>query len=497
MPTQFNNIAFAYDQARDMLDIRNIVVGHHPTLIGPTTSINGVFLGPFWYYLNIVPFVIGSGNPIFLVYWLIILFQLAGLILFISFKKNKPLLALLISSFFMMSPAIFNISRVSWSANPMPIFIVLYFLVLFSNLEKPTSFKMFLEGIIIGFALQIEAAFGILLLPFALLLFLIEKIHAKYFLLVLGFSITLIPQVLFEFKHNFLMTRVFVNEVTGKTNILGEKLTLIQSSISHLNSYLNSSHDIFEIPVHLNNFFLAAIIIFLIIRVFTKKINKLNKQYFLISLSFIFYSFASFLIFHHELKSWYLLGLTFPYLLIIAIFFDEILHSKNKTVVIITSFFITTLFISALIRQISYIPKGSVERSNDENNLKNEMEIVDWVYQKASGEGFKLFSYFPSVYDFPYQYLFWWYGTSKYGYQPNTISYLDNVPEYIPNNNFYLTQKKALPENYKTFLIIQQDKERPKRRLTWIDNFENLCLKEIKKFSWHTEVWIKVDCKKL
>jgi len=51
-----SNFAFTIDQARDILFIRQIA-NFHPVLVGPTTSINGVFLGPFWYYFNLPAFI--------------------------------------------------------------------------------------------------------------------------------------------------------------------------------------------------------------------------------------------------------------------------------------------------------------------------------------------------------------------------------------------------------------------------------------------------------
>ncbi len=70
------NFPFTTDQARDMLDLRQLVVGLNPVLVGPTTSINGVFLGPSYYYFNVIPFFIGQGDPAFLVYWNIFLYTL-------------------------------------------------------------------------------------------------------------------------------------------------------------------------------------------------------------------------------------------------------------------------------------------------------------------------------------------------------------------------------------------------------------------------------------
>ena len=47
------NSPFTYDQARDMLDLRVIAGFHSIQVPGPTTSITGLNLGPFYYYFNL------------------------------------------------------------------------------------------------------------------------------------------------------------------------------------------------------------------------------------------------------------------------------------------------------------------------------------------------------------------------------------------------------------------------------------------------------------
>src|SRR3990167_11030678 len=86
------DFAFTIDQARDMLEIRKLVVGHELVFIGPITSLNGVFLGPFWYYFNLLPFIVGGGNPSSLVIWQIVVFHLTALVFFLYFaRKDYPL----------------------------------------------------------------------------------------------------------------------------------------------------------------------------------------------------------------------------------------------------------------------------------------------------------------------------------------------------------------------------------------------------------------------
>jgi len=57
-------LGFYYDQGRDALVIWDLIHNGKFFLIGPTTGIEGVFRGPFYYYL-ITPFYwLGNGNPV-------------------------------------------------------------------------------------------------------------------------------------------------------------------------------------------------------------------------------------------------------------------------------------------------------------------------------------------------------------------------------------------------------------------------------------------------
>src|SRR5260370_9955451 len=58
-----NNFFFTMDNARDMVDVREMVVLKKPRLVGPTSAIEGVYDGPLWYYLLAVPFILSGGDP--------------------------------------------------------------------------------------------------------------------------------------------------------------------------------------------------------------------------------------------------------------------------------------------------------------------------------------------------------------------------------------------------------------------------------------------------
>lgn len=98
--TKDYNTPFTYDQARDMLDIRALGEFKDLAVLGPTTSINGLRLGPFYYYFNLPAYWLGGGDPQVLVYWNILLFLVSGGFIFWYFRKRNIILGFLVGSLF-------------------------------------------------------------------------------------------------------------------------------------------------------------------------------------------------------------------------------------------------------------------------------------------------------------------------------------------------------------------------------------------------------------
>lgn len=492
-----NNFPFTMDQGRDMLDIRSIAVGKHLTLIGPTTSINGVYLGPFYYYFNLLPFLLSKGDPAAILYWQIIWFQLSIGTLWLVIKRHSPLLALLTGGVLLLAPTFFNQNRYAWTANAAPIFVAFFFSSLLWLLDKKTSPRAFLTGLVAGMVFQIEAAFGILLAPFAILFLIYRKSNFRISLfLFLSFITTLIPQVFFELRHNFVMTHTFLNEVTGKSSILGDRLPFLSALFSHYLDFTNITHGFFKLPDSFSQYIFLAALILLFIK--SKRDKPTNDQsvFFILPTAFILFAYFFYSFYLYPIKGWYLNGLYIPYAIIFALFLKDLLESATKWISSLCLILVIALLFINLAPEVNQIPRNSDIRSGDRSNIRNELEAVDWVYQKAAGQGFKVFSYIPSVYDYPYQYLFWWYGKAKYGYHPTVISYLENVPEYIKNNTAFFTNAKPLSTNYSTFLIMEKDYDMPIRQYAWLGNFTNLCKIQSHIFPWETEVQMLQQCQK-
>ncbi len=495
LPILNGNFPFTMDQGRDMLDLRNIIVGHHLTLIGPTTSINGVFLGPFWYYFNLLPFLIGRGDPTYLVYWNLFWYQAIALVSFALLARKNLIFGLITTSLFLMTPVFFYSSRFSWSANPMPFFSLIFFTTLII-LDRKDRFKYILVGLICGLSLQIEAALGVLFFPFTLLWLILSRTNLRLIALTsLGFLITLLPQIFFELRHSFLMTQTLINEFSGRTSILGPSLNLMDTFNLHLKNYLGLVDNLIILPGQLAAAAIPLSIIYLGWKLTRRQLSPIIQSAFLSSLLFLVFSFTAYLFYHYPLKGWFLLGLHLPYLFILTAALTELFNSKLWLAKIIVILLIGASFRSTFLSQSRLIPTHQNDRSSDPSNFRNQLEVVDLVYLSAKGQPFKVYNYIPSVYDFPYQYLFWWYGTNKYHYQPDTITYLDNVPEYINNNSQFWTRKRLITStDYPTFLIYQLDNDHPDRLNAWLNNFEKLCLKEATTLEYSTIIQLKTAC---
>lgn len=491
-----NNLPFTTDQGRDMIDIRSIAVGHKPRLIGPTTSINGVYLGPFWYYFNLPPFVVSGGDPASLLVWQIIWYQLAGFLAYLLFTKVNPTLGFFTAVFFLIMPLGFNTSRYSWNANAMPIFSALFLLALNWLTQKQTLRRSFLVGLIAGLSFQVEAAFGIIFFPFSFLFLLVTRKSFKVHLYhLLGFFLTLLPQGVFEIRHQFPLTKVFLTELSGKSTMLGEKLVWEARVTDRLDAVMRLIQQTSHLPVSYLYPVFGVVCFIGIVLAIKGYLTKPNQQFILLNFSFIIFALIFYLLFPQALKSWYLLGLSVPLVFFYSSSLAALFSLHDKLITIAIVLLVSASFFYTYTAQAEYLSKAQQMGKANKSSLMNSLAAVDWVYQNADGTGFKVYSYLPSIYDYPYQYLFWWYGEKKYNYRANDVAYLPNQPEYIENMRVYFTDTKPLPDSEPTFLIIEREESNPAFQTAWLGNFSKPCQADRVIFDYGVEIRKLEKCK--
>jgi len=200
-------MTFLGDEGRDALVVKRIIVDHKLTLLGPTASVGGFFLGPLYYYL-MVPFLwIFRLNPV----GPAVMVALFGILtVWLVYRVGKEFfnssVGLLSAGLYAISPLVISYSRSSWNPNLMPLASLSIIWVAFRAVKKKEWWRFLILGFLFGLAIQLHylATFLMAVVAIYLLKLLPQNFYLKAFLLAfLGFIIGWSPFILFEIRHNF------------------------------------------------------------------------------------------------------------------------------------------------------------------------------------------------------------------------------------------------------------------------------------------------------
>jgi hypothetical protein len=404
-----------------MLALWNIVHTHKLLLIGFTTGLPGVFYGPWWYYLLLLPYILSFGNP----QGVALTMAIVGIVtIFFGFFLGKKIggyfLGISLASLIAVSPAMLSLSSQIWNPFISPIFIVASLLVLHKiySEEKPKIGYYFILGFLVALIIDLEIVFGLLLaigLVLALLVIKNKKIQLRSIMsFLIGAAVIFSPRIIFEIRHQFLMTTAFVKFLTVSDSSQGSNL--IETFVNRLSMLFNQ----FNSTVALDNKFLGIIIIlFMLIAIvlFYRKTSEINKKFINTSLIVLLTFLVGLTFFHHDVWPHYLVGLPVFYLLLFCLAVSLIVQKTKNYIV--PSLIVVILFL------INFNPVSIINNLNkpmwvgDASVYRNQLAVIDYVYQQSAGKDFKYVVYTPPVYDYPYQYLFKWYGPNKYHYAPS------------------------------------------------------------------------------
>jgi 4-amino-4-deoxy-L-arabinose transferase-like glycosyltransferase len=137
-------MTFLGDEGRDVLVAYNILHGKL-TLLGPTSSVGGFFLGPIYYYFMAPFLLLFNFDPVGPAVGVAIIGVLTVLLLFFVCKYFfNTRIALVASLLYAVSPLVVAYSRSSWNPNPLPFFSLLTLFALFfavKNNSKSRSYR--------------------------------------------------------------------------------------------------------------------------------------------------------------------------------------------------------------------------------------------------------------------------------------------------------------------------------------------------------------------
>jgi len=210
-------VGYTYDQGRDFIAGAHIILFHKIPFIGPTTGINGLFHGSWWYYILAIPYLIFRGAPIGF-YWFNFFIQFSSLVFFMLFLKKElgSLTSLIFGLLITLAPYfIFMSLFVGNNVMVLPSLLILLIcnFYLFES-KKISPFLFFITGLSLVLVGEFELSFGIFLIPLYFLAILIFRplrkavFQKKGLFFLLGIIVGFAPRILFELKNSFTQTKV-------------------------------------------------------------------------------------------------------------------------------------------------------------------------------------------------------------------------------------------------------------------------------------------------
>jgi len=415
------DFAYTYDVGRDLLVVRDLVINHKLTLLGPTTGIAGVFYGPWWYYFLAIPFFIFQGNPIGIAFFM----GLVGIsVVFLGFVlarliwgSDNQIWPLILASLFAFSSSHAAMSTQIWSPNLAPFFIMLWFLVFLGFLKKK-RLSVFWLGLFSALILESEVAFGIFFILaeiFALIVCFRKEISfKKSFFFFLGLLVIFSPRILFEMRHNFLVTKNALNFLREKGLAISGGGDLLGRTQERLIAFISVWHD----TLARGNSFLGLILLilgiasFLFLKKYSSKTEKriVNFLVLLISGLYLLFSFYG-----GDFWWYYLIGLPTIYILLFVFLLHRLYQVIPKKI-----FWLGLIFYLVFLAQPAkiFITLRQPDWEGDAAIYRNVKFAVEEVFKDTDGEPFDYLVYTPPLIPYTYQYLFTWLSEKKYHNPP-------------------------------------------------------------------------------
>ncbi|MBI2018478.1 hypothetical protein HYS96_02110 [Candidatus Daviesbacteria bacterium] len=456
------------DNARDLIDVREMIVLKKLRLIGPSTAIEGFFNGPAWYYLLAIPFVLSQGDPYSTIILQIIFWVIGGYFLLKIVSKWSMFLVVPIGFLWIASDYINLATSYVFNPNPITLLTPLFIYLLYKYTETNKLIFAALTFLLGGLFFNFEMNFGIFIPVIIFFSILLSK--KAYFLKGLNFwigasfyVICLMPQIIFNFKHNLLISNAVINHLQRESK-----------SVDFPNRFQSTTSIFYNIfiPTILNRKLLAFAILIFSMPVLLKFIRQGHKDpIVIISLCYIFIPFTFYLFLPVTVSPWHLGGIMSASIILVGFLLRK-LWEFNLAGKLISLSLAILIFYFSLFNIFKFLLVDIKIPNMDPALFKNEVAAIDYVYKYANGKNFKVYTYLPSIIDYPYQYLIWWYGLKEYGFLPIEYAYAKNKPEYISNKaKFSETEEKLKLRENSNLIFLIKEPNRNYTRFGWEGDF--------------------------
>lgn len=457
-------LTFGFDQARDAYEAFAIWHNHDFKVLGPSSDLQGVHHGVLWYYLLVLPYAIGFGNPeVVAVIFFVLSFLTVPLCAYLTYKFFRNFhLALLASALYASSPLFQVFTR--WLSNPLVALYIVPFLLFFlwryinKDVVSQNKYTIVLVGLFFGLLIQTDFAFGVFLITLPVCWFIYKiKFKLRDFIffstgLLLGLSTYILAEMRFNGKAISAMMHFFNSSLSSPRSPV-ETISLI---IQRINEFLSISILPFPYAILL----LMAIVGTFLLKGYKNKHDKNAITLLAIWLStfIVFYLFKS-----GFLQSGFMFG---PFLLPITIIGGYLLiytvRNYKLLTILLICIFLGQFYTSYLWLKTEYSPL-SVQYGI---SLNLEKEVTRYTYEQSKGEKFTIITVTNPLYvNTLWAYLYEMYGQKKYGYLPyyggkDQTGYLGNLPEQLLGTKYryvIIEPTTGIPEYFIRQIISEEN----------------------------------------
>ena len=424
-------LGFYYDQGRDALVIWKLWHDAKFFLIGPVTGLSGIFLGPFYYYLIAPLYLIGGGNPLYPSVFLALLSTFSLIVVYQLGKeihsRTAGLLGALIGAF-----SYYIVYNSRWLSNPNPMFLIsmIFLYSLWKIISGGGKKWWIVSAFMLGISLQFESASGVFYIP-VYIIFLIWRLfntvsirelfttkwvgvfikkHARVIIpSFLAFFVTLVPQILFNFRHDNLLINNFLKLFFHERAFSKPITTFI------LETRINYFWSAFMGKIFIGQNMYSSVFASLSLAALIIGRKRFPKGVLTLFGIFLITPMVGYILFQGNfgnIYDYYLIGYFLPFMLLFSLGLTEF----SKT--LIGKIFLI-LFLLAFFR-INLVPlRGIMANPMDgptDIKFGSQLKAVNWVFENAAGRGvYNVDIYVPPVIPYAYDYLFLWQGTAHCG----------------------------------------------------------------------------------
>lgn len=424
-----DNLFFGFEQGRDAQIIEKIYKLQDFTLTGPSTSIDGVFHGPWYYYMMAIPYWLSSGNPLAVSFFLVVIGSLVPVVMYFFGKDifNSKFWGIVAGVLTTLSYEYILYSRWLSNVSPSPLFILIAFFMLWRYVKsnKPLFFLLFIISASLAslfqmiLLLQFLFVFGLLLITKQIKIPGINSIISSIFVAFILFG----PLIIFDFRNqhitfNSLLKFLNKTQASGSNFLETLKVYFIQAKIHFSDSLISIDNVLVQVflfgPILLSTYFIfksrhRKTIIFLIC-------------WELMSLILIFISPGN---------PQYYVGIGLAWILILSLSLKTFIESKKFKVLAILIGFLLIAGWMNIAYKLTFNKDVFFRTIQEDLNYSDQRKILNFIHNDSKNKPYKLMAFtIPSLHPEGWEYL------HKYFY-PNDSSEDAKIIYIIIEKNVY------------------------------------------------------------